>query len=253
MKIQSIDRAFDILELLSKEQNGMTLTEICKKLELHKSTVYRFLSSLKNRGYIEKIEGSNIYKLGLSFIDLCSIYLNNLELKTEAEPYLRKLSMFTTQTVFLAILQDYQATYIDKVEKYNSLRRYSIIGQRTPLHCTALGKSLLIGMPDDEIKKVYEKKEFEIRTKNTIKDLTKLLEEINISRERGWSIDNEEFEDGVRCIASPIYDYRNKIIASVSTSWYINITNLDIDKIAGYVKNTAYDISRHMGYRILKK
>src|SRR4030042_4589271 len=190
MKIQSLDRAFDILELLSKEQNGMTLTEICNKLDLHKSTVYRFLSSLKNKGYVEKIQGSNIYKLGLGFIDLCSIYLNNLELKTEAEPYLRKLSMFTTQTVFLAILQDYQATYIDKVEKYNSLRRYSIIGQRTPLHCTALGKSLLTGMSDDEIKKIYDKKEFISRTKNTINNIIKLLEEINISRERGWTIDN---------------------------------------------------------------
>ena len=249
MKVQSIDRVFDILELLSKEPNGMILTDIGKKLNLHKSTVYRLLNSLKTRGYIEKKSDSNIYKIGLGFIDLCSGYMNNLELKTEAEPYLRKLSMFTTQTVFLAILQDYQAVYIDKVEKFDSLRRYSIIGLRTPLHCTALGKSLLLGFNDDEIRKIYENKEFIIKTKKTISNAVKLIEEINISRKRGWTLDNEEFEEGVRCIAAPIYDYRNKIIAAVSTSWFIKISDLDMNKIAGYVTDAAYDISRHMGYK----
>jgi DNA-binding IclR family transcriptional regulator len=210
------------------------------------------LSSLKNRGYIEKVEETNIYKLGLGFIDLSSIYLNNLELKTEAEPYMRKLSMFTTQTVFLAILQDNQAVYIDKVEKFDSLRRYSIIGLRTPLHCTALGKSLLIGIDDDEIRKIYSKNEFLIKTKYTINDIGKLITEIKTSRERGWTLDNEEFEIGVRCMAAPIYDYRNKIIAAVSTSWYINVTDLDMEKTKDQVMSAAYEISRHMGYVKLK-
>jgi IclR family transcriptional regulator, KDG regulon repressor len=250
MRVQSLDRAFDILELLSKEQNGLTITDIGKQLDLHKSTVHRLLASLKQKGYIEKKLNSHLYKLGLGFIDLCSGYLNNLELKIEAEPFLRKLSMFTTQTVFLAIQQDFQAVYIDKVEKYNSLRRYSIIGQRAPLYCTALGKSLIIGFQDEEIRKNYENHNFISKTNNTITNIDKLFEEINITRKRGWSLDNEEFELGVKCIAAPIYDYRKKIISAVSTSWYTDISNnLEIDKIAQYVMDTAVEISRRMGYR----
>ena len=252
MKVQSLDRAFDILELLSKEPEGMILTEIGNRLNLHKSTVFRLLSSLKNRGYIEKID-NNIYKLGLGFIDLCSIYLNNLELKTEAEPFMRKLSMFSTQTVFLAILQDNKAVYIDKVENFESMRKYSIIGRKTPLHSSALGKSLLMGIPDEEIKEIFAESGFEIKTKNTIRDITRLLDEIKISRERGWSFDDEEGEEGIRCVAAPIYDYRNKIIASVSTAWYFNVTNLDVNTISEYVKTAANDISRHMGYTGLNK
>jgi len=147
MKVQSVDRTFDILELLSKEKNGLSLTEISKNLDL---------SVLKKRGYIEQIKNRGIYKMGMEFVELCSNLLNNLELKTEADPFLRKLSMLTNQTVFLAIYQDNSVVYIDKVEQYNSLRKYSIIGQRRPLHCTALGKSLLAGFSEFEIRQLYE-------------------------------------------------------------------------------------------------
>jgi IclR family transcriptional regulator, KDG regulon repressor len=249
MNVQSLDRAFDIVELLSKEHNGLTLTQIGKVLDLHKSTVYRLLKTLKQRGYIERKPNSKIYRLGLGFIELCSVNLNNLELKIEAEPILRKLSLQTNQTVFLAIEQDGYAVYIDKVEKFNSLRRYSIIGHRAPLYCTALGKSLLIGIKDEEIIKLYKDREFEIKTPKTIKDINTLLEDIRISRNRGWSLDDQENEKEVRCLASPIYDYRRHIIAAVSTSWYVNSAeNIEIDKIAGFVISAALEISKYMGY-----
>ena len=250
MSVQSLDRAFDILELLSKEQLGLSITDISKKLNLHKSTVFRLLNSLKNRGYIQQNSDTLKYSIGYEFIELSSLYLNNLELKTEAEPILRKLSQRTTKTVFLAILQDHQAMYIDKVEQFNSLRKYSIIGTKTPLHCTALGKSLLIGMDEEEIREFYEKHDFEIYTKNTIKDIATLLKEIKKSKQQGWTCDNEEIEEGVNCIASPIYDYRSNIIAAVSTSWNIKAA-LPISKenIINYVKEAAEEISANMGYR----
>ena len=250
MKVQSIDRAFDILELLSKEQHGLSLTEIGKQLDLHKSTVYRLLAVMQNRGYIQKDSKTVVYRLGLEFIELSSRFLNNLELKTEAEPILRNLSKLTGQTVFLAILQDNKAVYIDKVEQFNSLRRYSIIGLETPLYCTSLGKALLTGMEDSDINKILKDNTLKSFTKKTIKDVPTLLETINQSRIRGWTFDDEEFEEGVRCMAAPIFDYRNKVIAAVSTSWYINgANNLKMEEIAEYVKDAAYEISKHMGYK----
>lgn len=249
MKVQSLDRAFDILELLSKEQHGLTLTEIGNRLDLHKSTVYRLLQALKQRGYIEKSAQAN-YRLGMEFIELSSLYLNNLELKTEAQPILRELSTLTGNTAFLAALQESEVVYIDKMETHSSLRKYSIIGQRAPLYCTALGKSMLSGETEDQIRQLYRDLELKVFTDKTITSVDALVEEIEKTRRRGWSLDDEEYEDGLRCIGAPIRDYRNQVIAAVSTSGYASvITRERVEEIAGFVAKAARDISQRMGYR----
>ena len=135
-KVQSLDRAFDILELISRERRGLSLTDIGKKVNLPRSTTFRLLASLQNRGYIEKDSKTSTYRLGLEFIELSSSLLTNLELKTEAEPFLRRLSMQTSSTVFLAVRQGVEVIYYDKVEKYDDIRKYCIVGQRRPLYCT---------------------------------------------------------------------------------------------------------------------
>jgi DNA-binding IclR family transcriptional regulator len=249
MKVQSLDRAFDILELLSREQHGLNLTEIGNRLDLHKSTVYRLLQALKQRGYIEKsVQGS--YRLGMEFIELSSLYLNNLELKTEAQPILRELSTLSGNTSFLARLQENEVVYIDKMETYNSLRKYSIIGQRAPLYCTALGKSMLAGKTGDQIRQLYRDADLRAFTERTITSVDVLLDEIEKTRRRGWSLDDEEYEQGLRCVGAPIRDYRNEVIAAVSTSGYASvITRERIEEIAAYVVKAARDISLRMGYR----
>ncbi|MBN2510628.1 MAG: IclR family transcriptional regulator [Spirochaetales bacterium] len=247
MKVQSLSRTFDILELLSKEQKGLTLTDISKSVDLHKSTVYRLLSALMERGYIEKRESR--YKLGLEFVELCSLYLNSLELKTEAEPVLRKLSGETAQTVYMAILQQREIVYIDKVENFNSIRKYSIIGQRRPLYCTSLGKSFLMGMSNDGIRTLLADEVFEPHTQKTHKDMESLIRDIEVCRERGWAFDNEEWEINVQCVGAPIHDYRGTTIAAVSTVWYRNQKkDQDTRKIAGAVIDCATEISRRMGF-----
>jgi len=249
MKVQSLDRAFDILELLSREQHGLNLTEIGNRLDLHKSTVYRLLQALKERGYIDKsAQGS--YRLGMEFIELSSLYLNNLELKTEAQPILRELSSLSGNTAFLATLQESEVVYIDKMETHNSLRKYSIIGQRAPLYCTALGKSMLTGKTEEQIRSLYQERELKAFTERTIKSVDALVEEIEKIRRRGWSLDDEEYEQGLRCIGAPIRDYRDEVIAAVSTSGYASvITRERVEEVAGYVVKAARDISQRMGYR----
>ncbi len=246
MKVQSLDRTFDILELLSKQQQGLNLTEISGEVKLHKSTVYRLLSALMQRGYIEKRD--TIYKLGLEFVELCSLYLNSLELKTEAEPILRRLSSAIGQTVFLATLQDNEVVYIDKVERFNSIRRYSIIGQRRPLYCTSLGKAFLMCMANNEVKTLFRSKKLVPYTKNTITELPTLLKHLAESRKRGWTYDNEEYEKDVRCVGAPIFDYRDRIIAALSSSWSARVgRTLKPPKVAAQVMEAAAEISRHMG------
>lgn len=249
MKVQSLDRAFDILELLSGEQQGLGLTEIGTRLDLHKSTVYRLLQALKERGYIEQ-RGRGVYRIGMEFIELSSLYLNNLELKTEAQPTLRELSRLSGNTAFLAILEGCEVVYIDKMETHNSLRKYSIIGKRAPLYCTGLGKSMLTGMSEAEIRRMYADGDLEAFTPRTINTIPGLLAEIEKTRSRGWSVDDEEYEEGIRCIGAPILDYRNRVIGAVSTSALASVITPDrVEEVAGYVVKAATEISRHMGHR----
>jgi IclR family transcriptional regulator, KDG regulon repressor len=248
--VQSVERAFDILEILSHENSGLPLTEVSRRLNLHKSTVYRLLATLGHRGYVEKVADTGSYKLGLEFIGLSSLYLNNLDLKVESHPYLMRLSQETGKTVFLAILQGCEVVYIDKVETFSSLRKYSIIGQRNPVYCTALGKSFLMTMEDAEIRELLATTIFEKRTEATAGNIETLLARVDEGRTCGWVLDDLEIEDDVRCVAAPILDYSNKAIAAVSVSWDINAhPETDVELTAQRVSAATKAISRRMGNR----
>jgi len=243
--VQSIDRAFDILEYLSNDRSGFRLTELSEGLGLHKSTVYRLLSAMQARGYIEKNDKK--YKLGLRFIHLSSQLLNSIELKTEAEPLLRMLSDETGQTVFLAVRDGHDVVYIDKVEQFNSLRRYSIIGTRAPVYCTSLGRALLMFNNEAELDRIIDAVELRKISEKTITDKKELIEKIKFYRIRGWSEDVEEFQDGVRCVGAPVFDYRGKVIAAISTAWNIKKTDADPDEIGRLVKKTASEVTLRLG------
>ena len=248
--VQSLDRTFDILELLAGAQGGVSLTEISQRLELHKSTVYRLLAALRKRGYIEQSEKRGAYRLGLEFLHLCSQYLNSLELKTEAEPHLRRLSQVTGQTVFLAIHQGGEVVYIDKVEQFNSLRKYSVIGQRRPLHCTSLGKALLLGLSEAEIAGYCAGRTFEACSPRTITGPDALQEDLRLCRRRGWTHDDQEYTLGEQCVGAPIYDYREKVTAAVSVSWLMKAQpQARAEEMAACVMEAAWQISRRMGSR----
>jgi DNA-binding IclR family transcriptional regulator len=249
MKVQSLDRAFDILELLSREQHGMPLTQIALRVDLHKATVHRLMSALRDRGYIEKAPGGN-YRLGLGFVELASLYLNHLELKTEAQPVLHDLIARTGNTVFLATEQEAEVVYLDKHETFESLRKYSIIGRRAPMHCTSLGKALLSGMDDGRIRSLLAGRDLTGFTPATITTLDRLLAEIDRTRVRGWSLDDEEYEPGIRCIGAPVRDYRGAVIAAVSTSGTTAMLGSEkVQEIGAVVARAAGELSRRMGFR----
>jgi IclR family KDG regulon transcriptional repressor len=248
MAVQSLDRAFDILELLAREPQPLTLTDISRQLELHKTTVYRLISSLRDRGYIEKSCDNNMYRLGLGFIELSSLYLNKVEIKTEAQPYLHELSQDLGRTTYLAILQDKEVVYIDKYEQVNSLRKYSIIGTRKPLYSTSLGKALLIDKTEEEIREIFKNIKLKRFTPTTITDLGTLLREIEESRKRGYTRDNQEMDASEQCIGAPIRDYRGIVIAAISAAWKGEFTASDEEKASRLVSTAADAISLRLGY-----
>lgn len=247
--VQVIDRVFDILELLSLEKEGLGVTEIGNRVGLHKSTVHRILSAMAERGYVEKIPSKSLYRIGLKLVEVGSVYLNSIELKTEASPYLRELAAKLKQPVHLAILDGTDAVYIDKVDAINSIRLYSQIGRRIPVYCSALGKSLLSGMTDKELDETAEKCSFTKYTASTL-DRAGFMRQVREAGKMGWSVDNEEHEEGIRCIAAPVYDYRKKVIAAVSVAGPSLVFSREGDAaVAMDVKDAAAKISARMGYK----
>lgn len=248
-KVQSLERAFDILELLGAEQYGYNLIQISEKLNLPKSTAHRLIGVLIQREFVRKSEDTGRYRLGPGFIALCSNYLNNLELKTESSPAMDELSVTTGNVVFLAIRQDDKMVYVDSKEQINSLRKYAIVGQRKPLYCTSLGKALLMGLHDEEIRTLLVHETFERRGPNTHTNIESLLQDIRECRRRGWSLDDQEAEPAINCVAAPIHDYRGQVIAAVSTSWVLaQHPEMRPETMAVLVKRCASIISYNMGY-----
>lgn len=247
--VQVIDRTFDIIELLAVEPQGLGVSDVARKLSLNKSTAHRILNAIAERGYLEKTP-DGIYSLGMQFLELSSNKLNSLELNIEAKPFLNDLTKRLGQSTHLAILDGSDAVYIDKVEVTRNLRLYSQIGKRIPVYCSGLGKSLLLDSDDNSILAVLSACPMERLTGNTLDSPGKLLSEIREARKKGWTVDNEEHDYGIRCIAAPIYDYRGKIIAAVSAAGPISFFSPDKDEaLAGEIMETARQISARMGYR----
>lgn len=246
--VQSINRALDIIEAVAEAGRPMGLTEIANQVGLHKSTAYRIIETLFQRGYLTKTdEGS--YKIGLKLIDAVSCYINSLELQTEARPYVARLAARFGLTAHLGVLDGEYVVYIEKMDVFSTVRMYSQIGLRMHAYCSSLGKVLLAGLSKAELEARLKDCSFIRFTPHTIGSLQELEEELRKVRSQGWAMDHEEYEIGNCCIAAPIYDYCGEIVAAISASGStIQIPDEKIPEIAEGVMQIAHEISRGLGY-----
>ncbi|MEA4888048.1 MAG: IclR family transcriptional regulator [Clostridiaceae bacterium] len=247
--LQTVDRALAILELLARHPDGLRPAEIAAAMGLSKVTTYRLLSTLLSRQFVERQDESGRYMIGLKVIEISSLRLNNLELKTEAQPWLRQLVNKVGQPVHLAIYDQGEIVYIEKVETVHSIRMYSQIGKRSPVYCTALGKVLLSAMPDQIVLDLLRQIDLKPFTPRTLTDPQLILAEVRQARETGYALDREEHEPGVFCLAAPIRDYRGQIIAAVSTAGgREDFLDDPRSELIIWLKDTAAAISRRMGF-----
>jgi len=251
--IQSINRALTIVDAISKSKDkGLTLTEISERVDLHISTVYRILQNLIAWNYVKEDEDGG-YILGFELITLGNAAKNNIGLQNLAHPYLIELGNMTGETIYLAIFDEINNSvmYVDKIDNKGNIKLAAGIGTRNQIHSTANGKVLVSGFTDEKIKSMLEHTGMHANTPFTITDPEKFLNEIRLVRDRGYAIDNLENEAGVRCVAAPIYDYRKKVVGSVSISGVES--NVTIEAIENKLKpmllSTTGNISKELGYR----
>ena len=243
-RIKSIDKALDILEFLSKNEQEIGISEISKKLNMGLSTVHRILFTLKSRGYVIQNQKTIKYRLGIKLFELGCKVQNSKNLIKIVKPYLRELSRITNETVNLAILEGKDVVYLDTIESTKALRTGIVPGTRTVAHCTALGKVILAHLPNSEFVQLYRNDDNMISlTKNSISSKDELKKELIKAKENGYALDREESIEGINCVGAPILNGQGEPVAAISITG--PASRFTMDKIAN-AKNELIMLSKEI-------
>ena len=215
--LSSVFNAIKILDLLGEEEM-LGVAEISTKLNINKTSVFRYLYTLEASGYIYKTVDAK-YILGKKFIYMASIVEDRQNEFTVARPFLVKLRDRVNETVHLSILlPDLNLMFIEKVASNQSMQMRSRVGYQMPAYLSGSGKVLLAGLLGTDRENELKHLRWEKRTEHTITDYQTLLEELKITKQRGYGEENGEAEDGLSCLAVPIQDYNGDTIAAISIS-----------------------------------
>ncbi|MBP1704202.1 MAG: Transcriptional regulator, IclR family [Chloroflexi bacterium] len=242
-EIQSLARGLKILDILSRAQDGISVTELAERLGVDKGSASRLVSTLVQHGYAEKDEETRRFHLGAQVVSLSRSLLIRLPLREAAKPFLRQLMELTGECAHLAVPAQGKVLYIDQVESPATLRVNAQVGTMNPLHCTALGK-VILAFGEVELPAVLES-----FTAHTLTDPGQLRENLELTRKRGFAVDDEEFDLGVRCIAVPVFDFRGKLAGSIGISGPASrMRRKRLPELAGMVIEIGKSLSRRMIY-----
>ncbi|MGI6225883.1 MAG: IclR family transcriptional regulator [Peptococcales bacterium] len=247
--VRSVEKALDIILAFSEDRTQLSLLEICKLINMPKSTVYRLLTTLQNRGFIENNSITGKYQLGPPFIRLSNIALKNYDLKEVALPVMVELRDKTGETINLYAKRNSERVCIEQVEGLHNLRRFSAIGDVLPLYCGASGKLLLAFQPEEEIDKVVKETGLKSWTENTITDYPAFKLELKKIRDQGFAFSTSERELGVTSVAAPIRDHSGATVAALSISGPdVRFTQENLKNYQSLVTDSAKKISLDLGY-----
>lgn len=251
--IQSVTRALSLLELLAKETNTISLSELSHKANLKMATVHRLLTTLMNRGFVEQDNLTLRYRLGIKLFEIGNAALIVNDLRSIVRPFLKQLSEQVNETINLAILDGTEVVYIDQLESTNMVivKMFARVGSRGPAYCTGTGKVLLADLSVDELRKRFSGVEFVKFTEYTITDIDRLIEALLKIKKQGYALDFSERDPGVICIAAPIYNYEGRVQAAISVSTPAQrISEERIEKeILPLLLNITAQVSQKLGFR----
>ena len=247
---QSVERTFQIIEAMGEARRPVRLSELAQKTGLSASTVLRMVHTLVDLGYAFQDQETLQYGLTLQFARIGSLASNGIGLRDFAHPVMEALAQECHEACCLAIEQQDEVVYIDMVDgPDNMLRIMQHIGKRAPMHCTGIGKLLLLNRNIDGVRDYITRHGLPRFTDHTLTDERTLLTELEQVRRRGWAADNEECEIGARCVAAPIHDYTGAVVGGLSISGPTTRRNeRTVPDIARRVKQAGELISQRMGY-----
>jgi IclR family acetate operon transcriptional repressor len=247
--VNSVGKALDVLQAFDQGAPSMSIGQLSVQLQMPKSSVHRLVATLEQRGYLIRASGSGRYQLGAKVLQLASVALAGLDLRQNARPHLDRLGRELGDTVHLAVLEDGDVIYIDKIESPRKVQMISHVGGRAPVHCTGLGKAMLAYCPEQEIRDMIARCGLRAFTPATITNVEELLGHLAAVRLRGYAIDQGEHESMVRCVAAPIWDYQDCVVAAVSATTVIaSWAPSHLDAMVTNVLAATRAISESMGW-----
>lgn len=246
VKVKSLYKALKLLDYFTLDIPERGISELAELSGMLKSTVHNIVTTFEKCGFLEKNTDNSKYRLGIKLLELNNtLYMTN-DLRKIVRPYMESICEFCNESVYFGIMTEHEVIYLDTVYPKGTIAGKSIIGIKAPLYCTGIGKAILAYLPDEEVNEVANMGMVPF-TQNTIIDREKLLDDMAQIRKRGYSIDNMEHEYGIKCVAVPIRNIRDKVVAAISVSGpSLRFTD---DKILEY-SNIILNISKELKNRV---
>lgn len=249
--VRAVIRAAAILELLRESDGAASLNELAGRSEMAKASVFRMLRTLEKTGLVERVPGRDVYRLGVRCLALGQAYLEQTDLRAEAAPVLERLRSEFDETVHLGVLDgEYRVVYLEKLATSHAVGvTMSRVGLTTAAHCTGLGKALLAEQEEDLAAELEERGALKLYTPNTVCGADALRAELAETRRRGYSLDLEEHEPGVRCVAAAVPGPGGSALAAVSISGPAQRLPEELlrGKLAEATVAAAWEIGRRLG------
>jgi IclR family transcriptional regulator, acetate operon repressor len=215
--IQSVERAVAVLKLFGEAEPELGVSELARRLKLHKSTVSRLLSTLEAGGFVQQDPRNGRYRLGLQLATLAGLALTQYELRDVARPMLQDLAAQSGETTTLSVLDGMEAVNIDQVLAPHPVKHLGWIGRRLPLHCTAAGKPILAHLPHSTQDRYLARPLLRF-TARTVTNPDLVRRELEAIRARGFAVAREEYEAELCAVGAPVLDHRGDVVASITVS-----------------------------------
>lgn len=241
-------KAFRLLEFFTVGKPSWGVRELATQLGANKSTVYRLMTTLNGLGVLKQDPHTEKYSLGLKLFELGSRVDIQEAIISKTHPILKKVASEISETVHMGILKNDQVLMVDRVESPQGLKLNSVIGSYIPAYCTGLGKVLLSNLSDEKVHAFCEHTSFIKNTEHTIQEKNTLLKELTAIRKQGYALDQEEKEYGLICLAVPVYNASNEMIAALSAAGPAQRFKPNmLPKYVNILKTGASDIKTRIG------
>ena len=214
--IKSLRNALDLLEEFNGDRDELGVTELSNRLNLHKNNIFRLLATLETKGYIEQNKGTENYRLGVKSLELAQTFIKQLGLVRPVKPFLKEIVKECNEMAYIGIIRQSSVVCLDVEESNQTVTVTNHVGLKLPIHCTAIGKAQIAYATEEELEKLGILDNMERFTPNTIVNKVEFLKHIKEVVRRGYALDNEEYNPGVRCVAVPIRDYTGRVVGGIS-------------------------------------
>jgi len=243
--IEVVSKALNVLDTFRGAEE-LSLAQISERVGLNKSRVFRLLYTLAEHGYVEKNIDEGAYQLGIKLVERAACV--RMDLRQLALPYMRLLHERFNETVNLGILENHEIVYLGALESSRPVRMAEVVGSRSPLHSTALGKAIIAYLPEAELRTLLSDISLVKITENTITDKQGLIKELQKVRRRGYAFDDRENDPAAFCIGAPIFDRRRQPVAALSVSGPTQRVQSDRKEIVELLLDLCRQVSVKLGF-----